>query len=143
MKFVCKVEINKPISEVVELWKNEGNFKYWQDGFIKIEHLNEPDKVGSKSKILFEQNKRKMELIETITVLNLPSEKNAIYEHTHMTNTSTTNFIDLGNSRTEYTAEIEYTKFNGIIPKLMSKFFPGIFKKQTQKWLNQFKEFAE
>jgi len=27
--------------------------------------------------------------------------------------------------------------------KMMAFLMPGMFKKQTQKWLNQFKEFAE
>lgn len=60
-----------------------------------------------------------------------------------MTNTMTSRFSELGENKTEYTAEIEYTKFNGIIPKLMSMLFPGMFKKQSQKWLEQFKSFAE
>lgn len=32
---------------------------------------------------------------------------------------------------------------NGIMPKLMAKLFPGMFKKQSQKWMDQFKEFVE
>lgn len=29
------------------------------------------------------------------------------------------------------------------MPKLMAILFPGIFKKQGEKWMRQFKEFAE
>ena len=84
-----------------------------------------------------------MELIETIITNNLPYEKKALYEHTNMTNTQTTKFESISEGRTLFISEVEYTKFNGFIPNLMAKFFPGVFKKQSQKWMNQFKVFAE
>ena len=84
-----------------------------------------------------------MELFETILSLNLPEEKVALYEHIHMTNTQSSRFKSIENNRTLYTSEVEYTKFNGFLVKLMAKFFPGKFKEQSQKWMNQFKEFAE
>jgi len=144
MKFTCTTEINLPISRVVELWRDDGNFKEWQDGFVMIEHLSgEPGSVGAKSRIYLKQGKRKIELLETISSINLPHEKIAIYEHIHMTNIQTTHFKSLSANRTQYISEIEYTKFNGMLPKLMAIFFPGMFKKQSQKWLDQFKEFAE
>lgn len=144
MKYNCQTEINLPVSKVVELWQDEKNFKEWQDGFVKIKHISgEPGTVGAKSKICLEQGKRKMELLETITSIDLPHEKSATYEHRHMTNTLTTRFKSLGDNRTLYIAEVEYTKFNGLMPKLMALLFPGMFKKQNQKWLDQFKAFAE
>ena len=144
MKYTCKTEINLPINRVVELWKDEKNFSEWQDGFVKIEHINgETETAGAKSRIYLKQGKRKMELLETIVLNDLPNKKISTYEHIHMINTLTTSFSSIHDNRTQYIAEVEYTKFNSILPKLMSVFFPGIFKKQTQKWLDQFKAFAE
>ena len=144
MKYTCKTTINLPRSEVVELWINENNFKKWQDGFVKIDHLSgELQAPGSQSKIYLAQSNRKMELLETVISNNLPEEKSASYEHSHMTNILTTRFKPISQTSTEYIAEVEYTKFNGIVPKLMACLFPRMFKKQNQKWLNQFKEFAE
>ncbi|NNF02301.1 MAG: hypothetical protein HKN22_06420 [Bacteroidia bacterium] len=40
-------------------------------------------------------------------------------------------------------ANIEYTKMNGFVIKLMATLMPGMFKKQIQKWLDRFKSFAE
>ena len=144
MKYTCTIEINLPLNKVVELWSNEAYFKHWQDGFQSITLIEgEPGTVGAKSKILLEQGKRKMELIETIISNNLPTEKKALYEHIHMTNTQTTRFEVVNPNTTRYISEVEYTKFNGFLPKLMAKLFPGMFKKQSQKWMDQFKEFAE
>lgn len=144
MNYKCSVEIKKNIHRVVDLWKNEKHFGKWQDGFLSI-NLFEGKKheIDSKSKILLSQGKRKMELIETILVNELPREKKALYEHIHMTNTQTSSFEKLDENKTIYHSEVEYVEFNGFMPKLMAKLFPGLFKKQSEKWMKQFKEFAE
>lgn len=144
MKYECSVEINAPLNKTVEMWQDESGFKHWQDGFQKIEPIDgTPNTVGAKSKIYLEQGKRKMELLETIQVMNLPEEKTGLYEHIHMTNTQTSRFKPLGENKTLYISEVEYTKFNGFMPKLMAKLFPGMFKKQSQKWMDQFKAYVE
>lgn len=144
MKFNCSVEINLPLRKVVELFEDSENLKNWQDGFIKMESLSEkPKEVGAKSKLYYISGKRKIILEETILVYNLPDEFTGRYEAKEMVNTMKNNFVALSDSNTKWTAEIEYTEFRGFIPKLMAKLLPGMFKKQTQKWLNQFKAFAE
>ncbi|MEE9430931.1 MAG: SRPBCC family protein [Melioribacteraceae bacterium] len=143
MKYTCIVNIDLTIDKVVTLWESENNFKEWQDGFESIEHLKgTPNSRGAKSKIIF-GGKRRIELLETIISNDLPKEKTAIYEHKHMVNTQTTRFKEIDKNKTQYISEVEYTKFNGIMIKLMAKLFPSKFKEQSQKWMNQFKEFAE
>ncbi len=144
MKYTCTIEIEAAIDKVASLWSNEQYFKEWQDGFIEIEHLSgEKDMVGAKSKIILKQGNRKIELLETIVSNNLPKEKIGLYEHVHMTNTQTTRFEVINEHLTKYTSEVHYLKFNGFIPKFMARYFPRMFKKQSEKWMRQFKEFAE
>lgn len=144
MKYSCNVEIEAPLKQVVALWKNEKHFAQWQDGFKSMEHLQGiPNTVGAKSRIKLNQGKREIVLIETILENNLPVEKSALYEHLHMSNTQTSRFEYIDETHTRYISEVEYVKFNGFVPKLMSKLFPKLFKKQSQKWMNQFKVFAE
>lgn len=144
MKFTCSTVIDVPIQDVIKLWAEENNYKKWQDGFVSIE-LQEGIKgtIGAKSLIILQQGSRKMELIETILSNNLPYEKKALYEHLHMDNTQITKFIDLDNFQTKYISEIDYFNFKSFLPKIMAFLFPGIFKKQVQKWLDNFKKFAE
>jgi len=143
MKYTCTIEINLPIDKVVQLWEDENNFKEWQDGFKSIEHISgTPHSKGAKSKIILEDNRR-IELLETIITANLPEEKTALYEHIHMSNTQTTRFKKVDSYKTQYISEVEYIQFNGFMIKLMAKLFPSKFKAQSQKWMNQFKEFAE
>ena len=143
MKYTCTVQINAPIDKVVSLWKNEDNFKDWQDDFESIEHLEgTPNTKGTKSKIVF-NGKPRIELLETIISMDLPNEKLALYEHIHMTNTQSSRFKAIDENKTLYTSEVEYVKFNGFMIKLIAKLFPGKFKGQSQKWMEQFKVFVE
>ena len=143
MKYTCSIEINLALEKTAALWNNEAYFSKWQDGFQSIELLSGiRNSEGAKSRILIE-GKQKIELIETIISCDLPHEKIAMYDHIHMTNTQQTQFKSIDENSTLFTSTVEYTKFNGLIIKVMAKLFPSIFKKQSQKWMNQFKEFAE
>ncbi len=144
MKFSCQIIINQPLERIVELWQNPDNNKYWQDGFERIEHLSgTPGEINAKSMLYFKNGQREMVLQETILKNDLPNEFIGLYEHSHMINTMSSRFSSVNDQSTLYEAEIEYTKFIGIIPKLMSILLPWVFKRQVQKWLKQFKEFAE
>ncbi len=143
MKYECRTIINLPIDKVAALWADDNHFKEWQDGFQSIELLSgEANAVGAKSKIIIDGDQY-IELIETIQLNNLPREKKALYVHKHMTNTQHTKFISKGEHQTEFISEVEYTQFNGFMIKMMAKLFPGKFKAMSQKWMDQFKAFAE
>ena len=108
MKYTCTIEINLPIDQVVQLWKNEDHFKEWQDGFQSIEHLSgAPNSKGARSKIILQDDKRRIELLETIISSNLPQEKKALYEHVHMINTQTTRFEKIKDNKNLYISEVE------------------------------------
>ncbi|MFT5167974.1 MAG: putative membrane protein [Saprospiraceae bacterium] len=144
MKFKCSVTINSPLDKVVELFINPKNLKEYQDGFIKKELISGvAGQADAISKMYYKQGRGTMELTETIIANNLPEEFFSKYHHKHMDNTMRCNFTALGNNETRYDSELEYTAFRGILPRIMAYLFPGIFKKQVQKWLNNFKTFAE
>jgi len=144
MNFTCKIDIDLPIDKVIDLFDNVDNLKEWQDGFLREEPISGiPKAPDSKSRIFFKQGKGEMQLVETIIVNDLPNERIAQYVHEHMTNLKTDRFISLCESQTRWESEIDYIKFNGFMPKLMAMLFPGMFKKPPQKWMEQFKVFAE
>ncbi len=129
---------------MVRLFDNPKNLKEWQDGFIdSTPKSGKPGTKGSKSTIRIQAGKSTIEMIETILVKNLPDEMSALYEHKKMDNIVTHRFKSLGPTSTQWVSEIHYTRFSEWIPRLMANFFPGMFRKQTQKWLENFKKFAE
>jgi len=145
MKFQCHVDIDAPRAQVVKLFDSIDNLKEWQDGFESFETIaGQQGEVGAKAKITYIMRGKPMELIETITVKDLPREFSGTYEHVHMDNSMRNVFEELGDgTRTRYTAHVEYTALKSFMVRVMAKLFPGMFKKQVQKWLDQFKAFVE
>ncbi|MFD0962473.1 hypothetical protein [Pseudofulvibacter geojedonensis] len=140
MKFTCSVCINKPVNTVIEEFLNPESLKRSMKGFIKKELISgELHATGAKSKLYYD----KFEMEETILENNLPMFFYAQYDHTHMSNTMKTTFKPLSDNETQIITEIHYTIFKGFVIKIISKLFPNFFKKQTQKWLNEFKKYTE
>lgn len=144
MRFNGSIDINKPQSKVAELFADPINLKEYQDGFQNKELISgQIGQNGAVSKIYYKYGKRDMVLTETITKNNLPNSYEAFYHHKHMDNNMKCKFVPLGDNKTRYEYEFEYTRINWIIPKLMAILFPGMYRKQGEKWMRQFKEFVE
>lgn len=142
MKYTVEIEINKPIDEVVKLFNNEDNLFKWMQGLQSIEHLTgEPGVKDSTSKMIFKQGKREIEMIETVISLNLPKEFIASYEAKGVYNLAKTSFISVDDHKTKYITTQEF-QLKGFM-KIFGWFMPGAFKKQTEKYLQMFKNFAE
>jgi hypothetical protein len=137
VKFTCTIDINAPKTEIDAIFINSEKQKYFQDGFISKHLINgETNTIGAKSKITY----KRLELIKTIQLNNLPDEFCALYEHKHTTNTMHVKFVALNRNKTTYISEIHYTNFKDFTVNMMAKLFPGMFKKQVEKWMVQFKD---
>ena len=144
MKFTCRVEIQAPRSKVVSYFKNPDLLGEWQDGFLGKELLEGQDwEVGAVSNMSYDFKGKPMIIQETILQNDLPDLFQGLYEHKHMVNTMESRFQELDAANTSYEAEIHYTEFRGFMVKVMATLFPGMFKKQVQKWLDQFKSYVE
>jgi uncharacterized membrane protein len=142
MKYSSEIEINKPIDKVIELFDNPDNMKQWMKGLQSFEHISgEQGKVGAKSRLRFKMGKRDMEMIETITVNNLPEEFSGTYEVKGVYNIVKNKFVPLSENRTKYISEQEF-QFKGFM-KVIGFLMPGAFKKQSMQYLKDFKQFAE
>lgn len=142
MKYSTEIEINLPVNKVIELFDNPDNMKYWQPGLESFEYLSgTPGQPGAKSKLKYKMGKREIELIETITVRNLPEEFSGTYEAKGVFNIVKNKFISLPDGKTKYITEHEF-QFSGMM-KLFGFLMPGAFRKESFKLMKQFKEFAE
>ncbi len=142
MKYTIEVEINQPVNKVIELFDNPDNMKKWMEGLQSFETISgTPGQEGAKSKLHFRMGNRELEMIETITKRNLPDEFSGTYEAKGVYNIVKNFFIPSGDRKTKYVTEQEF-QFKGFM-KLMATFMSGAFKKQTLKYMNAFKEFAE
>ena len=142
MKYTINIDIDLPKEKIIELFDNPDNMKYWQKGFISIESISgTPGQVGAKSKLKYKMGSREIEMIETITKRDLPNEFSGTYEAKGVWNLNKNYFIELDVNRTKWKSEVEF-KFTGFM-KLIAFLVPGSFKKQSMKYLTDFKEFAE
>lgn len=142
MKYSVSITIDKPVNEVVALFDNVDNMKKWMEGLESFEPLDgTPGEVGARSRLRFKMGKREIEMIETITAKNLPEEFTGTYEAKGVFNIVRNSFEPLPGNKTKYTTEQEF-QLKGFM-KLMGLLMPGAFKKQSMKYLQDFKAFAE
>jgi uncharacterized membrane protein len=142
MKYTNEIEIKKPIEKVIELFDNADNLKKWMEGLQSYEHISgTAGQPGAKSRLFFKMGKREIEMIETITVKNLPDEFTGTYEAKGVFNIVKNKFEKLSDTKTKYITENEF-QFSGFM-KIIGFLMPGAFKKQSFKYLKLFKEFAE
>ncbi|MCO6509838.1 MAG: SRPBCC family protein [Aridibacter famidurans] len=142
MKYRCEIEIERPVDEVVRLFDDPDNMKKWMPGLESFEPVSgEPGLVGATSRLKFDMNGRKIEMIETITSRNLPDEFSGTYETEGVFNLVRNRFEEIDGG-TNWVADNEF-RFTSLAMKLMAFFMPGAFKKETMKHLKAFKDFAE
>jgi len=100
-------------------------------------------KEGTISKMYYKHGKQEMELTETIISNKLPDTFEAFYHHKHMDNTMKCTFTALDDSTTRYETEVVYTRINWFLPKIIALLFPSMYRKPAEKWMHNFKDFAE
>ncbi|RMH63125.1 MAG: SRPBCC family protein [Calditrichaeota bacterium] len=142
MRYTVEIDIDLPRAKVIELFDNPDNMKYWQKGFISLEHISgEPGREGARSRLKYKMGNREIEMIETITKRNLPDEFSGTYETQGVWNLNKNYFLEPSPGSTRWRADIEF-KFNGFM-KVIAFLIPGSFKKQSLTYMKDFKTFAE
>ena len=142
MKYSLSIIIDKPVDEVIALFDNVDNMKKWMDGLESYKPISgTAGDVGAKSRMEFKMGKREIKMVETITAKNLPEEFTATYEAKGVFNIVKNSFEPLPGNKTKYSTEQEF-QFKGFM-KLIGLLMPGAFKKQSMKYLKDFKAFAE
>ncbi len=143
MKYSTEITLDLPREEVIKKLDNVDNMKHWQRGLVSAEHLEGiPGNVGAKMKLKYELGKRKMELIETITKRDFPSEFHVNYDTKGVHNIQHNYFEALPNGKTKWRSEAEF-QFSSFMMRIMGFLMPNTFKKQSLKYLQDFKAFAE
>jgi len=87
-------------------------------------------------------NGREMTMIETITCNDLPNRFSETYETAGVWNGIDHHFEALDGHRTRWRTVNEF-RCSGLMMKFMMLVAPGMFKRQTQAFLNNFKAWAE
>jgi len=142
MLYHLEITIDRNRDHVVKLFDNSENLKEWQTGLLSVEHLSgEKGEVGAKTKLDFMVGKRQIELIETIQENALPFIFTGKYEWSSGWNTLKNEFIELETGKTLWKTETEMHLFGFM--KVIGFLMPSSFKKNSFKFMQNFKTFAE
>ena len=142
MKYTSEIKIDLPREKVIELYDNPDNLKQWQEGLESFEHLSgDPGTVGAKSLIKYKMGKRKIEMTETILKKDLPNNYDFLFEAKGVWNEVKNSFSEINPNQTKWTIENDF-RGKGMMAVMMF-LMPGMFKKQTMKFMISFKDFAE
>ena len=143
MKYNVELIIDLPRDEVIKKMDNVDNMKHWQRGLMAAEHLSgTPGEIGAKMQLKYKFGKREMQLVETITKRNFPEEFHAIYETKGMHNVQENFFEATSDGKTKWISNCEFTP-SGFMMRMMTTLMPRAFKKQSKKYMEDFKNFAE
>lgn len=144
MKFSGSIDINQSQEKVAKFFADPTYLKEYQEGFEKKELLEgEAGKDGAVSKMYYKNGNHEMVLTETIIKNELPHSFEAFYHHKHMDNTMKCTFTQLEDGSTRYETDVEYTRIDWVMPRLIAILFPGMYKKPAQRWMENFKNFVE
>jgi hypothetical protein len=142
MKYSISIDLDLPRARVIELFDCTENLYKWQRGLQSFEALDgDPGQPGARSKMVFQMGKRKIEMVETITKRDLPDAFDGTYDGQGVHNVVKNRFVELGPDKTRWESDQEF-QFKGFM-KLIGFFMPGAFKKQSLKYAQDFKAFAE
>lgn len=143
MKYIIEIIIDLPRDQFIKKLDNPENMKHWQQGLLMYDEISgTPGKEGAVMELQYKMGKRKLVLIETIIRRNLPYEFHATYDTKGVHNIQKNYFKEVDEQTTKWIMEAEF-KFSGFTMKALAFVMPGAFKKQSRKYLEDFKAFAE
>jgi len=143
MKYSHSIIIDRPREEVISLFNNQDNMFKWQPGLKDITPVSGVQgEEGAKMKLNYEMGKRKIEMVETIIKKDLPREFSGTYEAKGVYNVVRNYFEETPDNKTKWVSENEF-QFSNFMMKVMGFLMPGAFKKQSFKYMELFKKFAE
>jgi carbon monoxide dehydrogenase subunit G len=143
LDYTTSIIIDLPRARVIDLFDDPANLAKWQKGLQSFEHLSgEAGKPGARSKLVFQMGKRRMEMIETVTRRDLPDAFDGTYEVDGVLNIVENRFTEVGPDKTLLETRNIF-EMKGFMMSLMGWLMPGMFRKQSEKYAEAFKAFAE
>ncbi len=139
------VIINLPRHQVVRLLQNQDHFKDWQDGLVSFK--NTTQSIGEKNSKRLMKVKiagTTISMQEEILDLDIPRYWKAEYKSNGVRNVQENHFHELtddGETKTKWESTSTF-RFTGMM-RLVAKAQPQVFKRQTSRFMENFKQFAE
>lgn len=140
--FEYEIEIDKPLDEVYAAWQRPENLPRWLTGLQRTEPISgEPGEVGSKTRQIYLERGRTVEMIETITAIDPKKHQAGTLEAGAMKATLHVDFIDKGASTVvRFCSRFEP---QSLMMRLMLPFMKGQIRRRQCGDLERFGELVE
>ncbi|MAW60208.1 MAG: hypothetical protein CMJ94_05160 [Planctomycetes bacterium] len=137
-----EVRIDRPVAQVWTMFTDVELMPQWCKGFVSLETIEgEPETVGSKHRLLFQEGKRQIEMIETVTAFD-PHERFAFEAATKgMSNTCEMRFSAEGDATVIRSTNCFYA--GSFLFKLMMPMMRGAISKRITEDLERLKALVE
>ncbi|MGW0608796.1 SRPBCC family protein [Streptomyces sp. NPDC002644] len=153
MKYTVSIEIDLPREEVVHLLADPAQMPKWLRGLVLHEPLEGVHgQVGTKSRVVMQMGRQKMEATETITrrepadLREIPPGSVVHFDREivggGMWSAVRDRLTEAGPRKTLWASENEY-RFGSALMRLVGRLMPGAFRKQSLRHMRDFKAFAE
>jgi hypothetical protein len=142
MKFRNEIVIDADQQSVWATFDKRENMKAWQptlEAFTSVSGEN--GQPGAVAELVYDENGRKVKLIETITERREPHFMAGTYESDIGSALIVNHFEDIGEGRTRWIMYGNHS-FKGVF-RLLGIFFAGSVRKRNEDLMNSFKLFAE
>ena len=142
MKFRNEIVIDADQQTVWAAFDDPENMKAWQPTLESFNRRSgEHGQPGSVAELVYDENGRKIRLIETIAERREPHFMAGTYESGIGNALIVSHFEDIGEGRTRWVMYGNHS-FKGIF-RLLGIFFAGSVRKRNEELMNNFKLFAE
>ena len=147
LKYEERIEINKPIDVVVDLFADINNMKKYMSETKDIILIEGNDgEEGAKYQIIVEYEGQTMEMTGTLIEKKLPEQISYSYESNGVLNIMTQKHQEITDSTTLVINQQEF-QFKGLV-KIISffqpeGFSPEAFEERSRLYLQSFKKFVE
>ena len=142
MKFRHEIVIDADQQSVWTAFDDPENMKAWQPTLESFTRKSGEDgQPGAVAELVYNENGRKVTLIETVTERRAPHFLAGTYESDMGNALIVNHFEDTGNGRTRWVMYGNHS-FKGIF-RFIGIFFAGAIRKRNEDMMNNFKLFAE
>jgi uncharacterized protein YndB with AHSA1/START domain len=142
MKFRHEIVIDADQQSVWTAFDDPENMKAWQPTLESFTRKSGEDgQPGAVAELVYNENGRKVTLIETVTERRAPHFLAGTYESDMGNALIVNHFEDTGNGRTRWVMYGNHS-FKGIF-RFIGIFFAGAIRKRNEDIMNNFKLFAE
>jgi len=142
MKTQYQIEIDADRETVWKLFDDPGSLRAWQPTLESFTHKSgTPGQPDAVSELVYNENGRRVTLVETVTECREPDFLAGLYESPVGKALVVNHFTDAGPGRTRWTM-YSNQQFTGIW-RLLSLFLAGSIRRRNEDMMNNFKLLAE